>query len=82
MKCSAALLGMSTWLSNNEDIRMRFYHPTHSPAPLLNDDHVSVTEDVRVQNTFPESLRALQRSAHLSLVAFERYETTGGRFRP
>ena len=84
MKCSAALLGRRCPLGQaiTEDIRMRFYHPTPSPAPLLNDDHVSITEDVRVQNTFPESLRALQRSAHLSLVAFERYETNGGRFRP
>ena len=57
--CGPSQAMMSTWPSNNEDIRMRFYHPTHPPAPLLNDDHVSVTEDVRVQNTFPELLRAL-----------------------
>jgi hypothetical protein len=28
--CGSSRAMMSTWPSNNEDIRTRFYHPTHS----------------------------------------------------
>jgi hypothetical protein len=32
--CGSSRATMSTWPSNNEDIRTRFYHPTHSQPHL------------------------------------------------